>query len=142
MPAGLQWEREALMANDKSWAILRDDYESEESFRNACRQSMLDIEAIQFREGGAFIVAPLKEEVAPKLEGVREFEMVAVRYSHTFLPAVKRQGPEEEEGGNPEAEALGRIAEDENIHEIEWDDDQSPAAMHELDVEPEPAKAT
>lgn len=92
------------MANDKSWAILRDDYESEEGFRNACRQSMLDIEAIQFREGGAFIVAPLKEEVAPKLEGVREFEMVAVRYSHTFLPAAKRRGPEEEEGGMTDEE--------------------------------------
>jgi hypothetical protein len=118
------------MATDKSWAIRRDDYDSEPGFREACRQAMLDIEAIQYRLGGAFIVAPLKLEVEPKVEGVREFEMLAVRYSHTFLPAAKQQGPEEEEGGEPSlADELDRDIEEALEGDVENVAMQEPAEV-------------
>jgi hypothetical protein len=77
------------MAKPRDWAIRADDYDSTEEFRNAVRQSLLDCEAIQFREGGVFIVAPLRVERAEKLEGVREFETLGVRFSHDYLPAAK-----------------------------------------------------
>jgi hypothetical protein len=93
------------MAKDRSWAVRADEYVGFDDFRNAVRQSLLDIEAITFREGGAVIVAPIRVEVDVKVEGVREFETMAVRFTHTYLPAARSVDPpppEEEEGGAPE----------------------------------------
>lgn len=116
------------MAKPRDWAIRADDYDSTEDFRNAVRQSLLDCEAIQFREGGVFIVAPLRVERAEKLEGVREFETLGVRFSHDYLPAAKPI--------NPEAEALERLVEDDTV--LELDEDAEPLAVlasHDSDGE-------
>jgi hypothetical protein len=109
------------MAKPRDWAIRADDYDSTEEFRNAVRQSLLDCEAIQFREGGVFVIAPLRIERAEKLEGVREFETLGVRFSHDYLPAAKPVEPVEDEVADYEVPATfepdPELTEDANAEE-------------------------
>ena len=81
------------MARDRSFTIIAEDYETEAHYREAVRQALLDCEAIGYREGGAFVVTPIRLEQAERF-GVREFETLGWMFSHTFMPAAKVAEPE------------------------------------------------
>lgn len=84
---------------NREWLVAERDYETEEEFRAAVEQRLVDIFAISFYSGRGVIVSPLRA----KVDG--EYRTLGFHFEETFIPAVRLAQPEASEP-EPEPPAL------------------------------------
>lgn len=75
----------------RQWKVLREHYESEEYYREACAGAFLEAESIIHRLGGAVTTAALRGEHAPG-----EFVQLGVLFNwSSFVPTVNQRNGSE-----------------------------------------------
>lgn len=132
-----------MARKDRTW-VVDDITELGELDRAAVLQALTDVESIGHREGGAFIVAPIRRvrtRAEPEIAaGLDEFETLGWVFRHTYAPhAETRQVAPE---GEVELEAAAVSMELDPLPEEEPDmrDEDDAAALADVDSPLEAAR--
>lgn len=73
----------AAQQSKREWDIDIEDYESIDAFRGDVAQALAELEAIGYRLGGAFLVAPIRVPVGER------YVTTGWRFRHTGMPAAR-----------------------------------------------------
>lgn len=83
----------------RDWTVMRDEFVTEEDFRQSVAQELAGLENIGHRTGGAFIATPLRQRQRVDhggLVGLPEEEHVVIgwMFRQAFAPAAQVAEPE------------------------------------------------
>jgi hypothetical protein len=94
-----------MARGDRDWALMADDYETDDEFRKAIVEELAGLENMGHRIGGAFVATPLrlKQPATHGLQGLpdEEYRVIGWHFKQVFMPAVRVPEPQEESEPSP-----------------------------------------
>jgi hypothetical protein len=87
---------EETITRSREWIISREQFETEDDFRNAVAQELAAFEHLGFRTGRALVATPLRLPTHRPLDAKEDWITVGWTFREVFVPAARLVEPEPE----------------------------------------------